>query len=205
MTRWALLLEYDGTPFVGWQRQDNGLSVQEVLETAAARLNHGAPVASTVAGRTDAGVHAEAQVAQLDLPDAILAAKVRDALNYHMKPHPVVVLRCRAGAGRLERPLLGDRPRLPLSHPEPRARPALLAGRVWHVHARARRRGDAPRGTEPAGPARLLLVPRRGLPGEQPAAHARPAGCAARRRHRRESSPRRAASCITRCATWWER
>ena len=69
MTRWALLLEYDGAPFVGWQRQATGLSVQEVLETAAARLNHGAPVASTVAGRTDAGVHASAQVAQLDLPD----------------------------------------------------------------------------------------------------------------------------------------
>ena len=93
MTRWALLLEYDGGPFVGWQRQAGGLSVQEVLETAAARLNHGAPVASTVAGRTDAGVHALAQVAQLDLAEAIPAAKLRDALNYHMKPHPVVVLR----------------------------------------------------------------------------------------------------------------
>ncbi len=92
MSRWALLMEYDGGPFVGWQRQDNGLSVQGVLEAAAAKLTRGVPVASVVAGRTDAGVHAEAQVAQLDLPDGLPAAKVRDALNYHMKPHPVVVL-----------------------------------------------------------------------------------------------------------------
>ena len=67
MALWALTLEYDGSPFVGWQRQDNGLSVQQVLESAAARLTRGAPVSSVVAGRTDAGVHAEAQVAQLVL------------------------------------------------------------------------------------------------------------------------------------------
>ena len=135
MTRWALLLEYDGTPFVGWQRQDNGLSVQDVLETAAARLNHGVPVASTVAGRTDAGVHASAQVAQLDLPDTILAAQVRDALNFHMKPHPVVVLHAApapedwnarfSAIGRAYRYCILNR----------RPRPALLADRVWHVHA----------------------------------------------------------------------
>ena len=68
MTLWALLLEYDGAPFVGWQRQATGLSVQQVLESAARKLSHGAPIASTVAGRTDAGVHAEAQVAQLTCP-----------------------------------------------------------------------------------------------------------------------------------------
>ncbi|HME26157.1 MAG TPA: tRNA pseudouridine(38-40) synthase TruA [Acetobacteraceae bacterium] len=135
MTRWALLLEYDGAPFVGWQRQGTGLSVQEVLETAAAKLNHGAPVASMVAGRTDAGVHASAQVAQLDLPDTIPAAKVRDALNFHMKPHPVVVLHAApapdgwnarfSAIGRSYRYCILNR----------RARPALLAGRVWHVQA----------------------------------------------------------------------
>jgi tRNA pseudouridine38-40 synthase len=133
VTRWALLVEYDGTPFVGWQRQASGLSVQEVLESAAARLTHGLPVPSTVAGRTDAGVHAEAQVAQLDLPDAIPAPKVRDALNYHMKPCPVAVLdvapapdgwnaRFSAIARAYRYHILNRR-----------ARPALLAGRVWHV------------------------------------------------------------------------
>jgi tRNA pseudouridine38-40 synthase len=133
MTRWALMLEYDGAPFVGWQRQCSGLSVQEVLETAAARLNRGAAVLSIVAGRTDAGVHAQAQVAQLDLPDGMPAAKVREALNYHMKPHPVVVLRTApapcgwnarfSAIGRVYRYRILNR----------RARPALLAGQVWHV------------------------------------------------------------------------
>src|SRR3954451_5565998 len=96
VTRWALLLEYDGASFVGWQRQAAGLSVQAVLEDAAARLNHGAPVSSVVAGRTDAGVHAEGQVVQLDLAQAITAPKLRDALNYHMKPHPIAVVRAEA-------------------------------------------------------------------------------------------------------------
>src|SRR5476649_1562855 len=92
MTRWALLVEYDGTPFVGWQRQANGLSIQEVFEQAASHLNAGRPVASIVAGRTDSGVHAEGQVAHIDLPDGHGAKAVRDALNYFMNPHPVVVL-----------------------------------------------------------------------------------------------------------------
>ena len=133
--RWALLLEYDGTSLVGWQRQATGLSVQEVLETAAARLTRGEHVASVAAGRTDAGVHAEGQVAMLDLPDTIPAAKVRDALNFHMKPQPVVVLQAVAAPegwnarfsaiGRAYRYRILNR----------RTRPALLAGRVWHVAA----------------------------------------------------------------------
>jgi tRNA pseudouridine38-40 synthase len=135
VTRWAILLEYDGTNFVGWQRQATGISVQEVLETAAAKLTRGEPVASIVAGRTDAGVHAEGQVAQLDLPDALPAQKVRDALNFHMKPHPVVVLKAVAAPagwnarfsaiGRAYRYRILNR----------RVRPALLAHRVWHVAA----------------------------------------------------------------------
>ncbi len=130
---WALLLEYDGGPFVGWQRQANGLSVQEVLETAAARLNEGQPCPSVVAGRTDAGVHAAGQVTQLALPDKFDARRVREALNFHMKPHPVVVLAAvpaSAGwnarfsaVGRTYRYRILNRP----------ARPALQAGRVWHV------------------------------------------------------------------------
>jgi tRNA pseudouridine38-40 synthase len=135
MTVWALMLEYDGAPFVGWQRQDNGLSVQQVLETAASRLTGGAAVSAVVAGRTDAGVHAEAQVAQLSLPSPLTAERLRDALNYHMKPHPVAVLRAApapegwnarfSAIGRSYRYRILNR----------RARPALLAGRVWHVHA----------------------------------------------------------------------
>ena len=133
MTRWALLLEYDGTPFVGWQRQINGLSVQEVLEQAACRLNAGRPVISIVAGRTDAGVHAEGQVAHIDLPDRHDAKAIRNALNYHMKPHPVVVLQAAIvsddWSARFSARQRGYRFRI-LNR---RSRPALLAGRVWHI------------------------------------------------------------------------
>ncbi|HYZ60931.1 MAG TPA: tRNA pseudouridine(38-40) synthase TruA [Acetobacteraceae bacterium] len=131
MTQWALLLEYDGTGFVGWQRQENGLSLQQVLEEAAARLA-GSPVASVVAGRTDAGVHASGQVAMIALPDRFAAAQVRDALNFHMKPHPIVVLRA-------ERAPPGWNPRFSATGRiytyailNRRARPA-LERRVWHV------------------------------------------------------------------------
>jgi len=133
MTVWALLLEYDGGPFVGWQRQATGLSVQAVLESAAARLSHGTPTPTIVAGRTDAGVHAEGQVVQLTLETALDPVRLREALNFHMKPHPVVVLRAAlapdgwsarfSATGRHYRYRILNR----------RARPALLAGRVWHI------------------------------------------------------------------------
>ena len=143
VTRWALLLEYDGTPFVGWQRQITGLSVQEVLETAAAKLNHDMPVTTTVAGRTDAGVHAEAQVAQLDLPSNIPAAKVRDALNFHMKPHPVVVLRAVEAPDGWNARFSAINRAYRFRILNRRSRPALLVGRVWHVPRVARRRRHA--------------------------------------------------------------
>lgn len=91
MPRYKLTLEYDGTGFVGWQRQDNGLAVQQVLEEAAARLC-GQAAGAVAAGRTDAGVHALGQVAHLDLPKPLAPERVRDALNFHMKPHAVAVL-----------------------------------------------------------------------------------------------------------------
>lgn len=90
MPRYRLLLEYDGGPFVGWQRQENGLSVQEVLEGAIFALS-GETVATVAAGRTDAGVHALGQVAHFDLARDFEPATVRDALNFHMKPNPVAV------------------------------------------------------------------------------------------------------------------
>ncbi len=82
MTRWALLLEYDGSGYVGWQLQATGLSIQELLERAAARLNRGEPVASIVAGRTDAGVHAEGQVAHLNLPGIAVEAGYRSKTTF---------------------------------------------------------------------------------------------------------------------------
>ena len=133
MPRYALLIEYDGRDFVGWQQQDNGISIQSVLEGAAIRLSGGEPVASVVAGRTDAGVHAAGQVAQIDLPRGLPPATVRDALNFHMKPHPVVVLRAAmVGAGWNARFSARSRAyRYRILNRRPR--PALALGRVWHV------------------------------------------------------------------------
>jgi tRNA pseudouridine38-40 synthase len=97
MTRFKLTLEYDGSDFVGWQRQDNGLGVQQVLEEAVTGFC-GERVNAYAAGRTDAGVHALGQVAHLDIEKDTTPDTVRDALNFHMRPHPVVILRAEAVA-----------------------------------------------------------------------------------------------------------
>lgn len=92
MPRYKLTIEYDGAPFVGWQRQENGASVQAALESAITAFC-GEEAALHVAGRTDAGVHALAQVAHLDLEQAVRTDKLRDAVNFHLKPHPIAILR----------------------------------------------------------------------------------------------------------------
>jgi len=92
MPRYRLTVEYDGTAFVGWQRQENGHSVQAALEAAAAALANGTPVDVFAAGRTDSGVHALGQVAHIDLPRDYPAGVVRRALNSHLRPQPVAVV-----------------------------------------------------------------------------------------------------------------
>jgi tRNA pseudouridine38-40 synthase len=91
MPRYKLTIEYDGSPFCGWQKQDNAPSVQAVVERAAEALDQ-APVIVQGAGRTDSGVHALGQVAHIDLVKTLEADKVRDALNFHLKPDPVAVI-----------------------------------------------------------------------------------------------------------------
>ena len=91
MSRWRITVEYDGGPFVGWQRQDNGPSVQEAIEQAITGFC-GEEVQVTGAGRTDSGVHALAQVAHFDLAREAGADTVRDAINFHLKPRPVAIL-----------------------------------------------------------------------------------------------------------------
>ena len=91
MTRYKLTLEYDGRDFVGWQRQDNGPSVQAALEAAVTGFC-GETVTAHAAGRTDSGVHALGQVAHIDIAKDTTADTVRDALNQHLKPAPVAVL-----------------------------------------------------------------------------------------------------------------
>jgi tRNA pseudouridine38-40 synthase len=91
MPRYKLTIEYDGTPFVGWQVQDNGVSVQGILaEAVLAFAGERATVGG--AGRTDAGVHALGQVAHVDLAKDWPPDTVRDALNAHLRPHPIAVL-----------------------------------------------------------------------------------------------------------------
>jgi tRNA pseudouridine38-40 synthase len=91
MPRYKLTIEYDGTDYVGWQRQANGLSVQEVIETGLKKIDPG-PSGLRGAGRTDAGVHASAQVGHVDLVKEWRGDKLREALNAQMRPEKVAIL-----------------------------------------------------------------------------------------------------------------
>jgi tRNA pseudouridine38-40 synthase len=130
--RYKLTIEYDGTGFVGWQRQANGLSIQEALETAFQRFC-GENLTVHGAGRTDAGVHALAQAAHIDLARDADPETIRSAVNHHLRPHAISILAAepappgfdarRSAIGRVYRYRILNR----------RAPPALARGRVWHV------------------------------------------------------------------------
>jgi tRNA pseudouridine38-40 synthase len=135
MTRFALTLEYDGGPFVGLQRQPNGPSIQQAVEDAAYAIT-GEAVTMHAAGRTDAGVHAMAMRAHMDVAKVISPFKLLGALNAHLRPAPIAVTGCEVVAddwharyscvGRRYIYRIIDR-RAPL---------ALEAGRAWHIVAR---------------------------------------------------------------------
>ena len=91
MPRYRLTLEYDGTNFVGWQRQAIDASVQACLEAAIERYS-GEPAAAVAAGRTDAGVHALGQVVHVDMARSRACDEIRDAVNFHLRPDPIAVL-----------------------------------------------------------------------------------------------------------------
>jgi tRNA pseudouridine38-40 synthase len=135
MPRYRLTLEYDGAPFVGWQRQDNGPSVQGALEDAIKKLS-GERVTVTGSGRTDAGVHALGQVAHFDLVRAFEPGKVRDALNYHLRPHPVVVLDAGVADSEFHARFSARARHYLFRILNRRSPPALEAGKVWHVSPR---------------------------------------------------------------------
>lgn len=91
MYRYKLTVEYDGGPFVGWQIQDNGVAVQELLGKAVFAMT-GEDFLPKGSGRTDAGVHARGQVAHIDLEREWSTDKLRDGMNHHLRPAPIAVL-----------------------------------------------------------------------------------------------------------------
>jgi tRNA pseudouridine38-40 synthase len=97
LTRFALTVEYDGRPFMGWQRQAHGSSVQAAIEAAAHAIT-GEVVAVHAAGRTDAGVHATGMRAHLDIARAITPFRLMEALNAKLRPNPVAILACESVA-----------------------------------------------------------------------------------------------------------
>jgi tRNA pseudouridine38-40 synthase len=130
--RYKLTLEYDGAGLVGWQRQTNGLSVQEILEVACARFV-GAPVFIQCAGRTDAGVHALAQTAHLDLPRAYRPDEIRGAINFHVRPHAVAILAVEAVDESFHARLSATGRRYLYRILNRRGPPALDRHHVWHL------------------------------------------------------------------------
>ena len=134
MPRFKLTIEYDGTAFVGWQRQDNGPSVQEALETAVERY---CQVKGQVfgAGRTDAGVHALAQVAHVDLPRDDRPEVVASALNAHLRPHLVSVLKAELVDGEFHARFSAVERGYEYRILNRRAPAALEAGKVWWIPA----------------------------------------------------------------------
>ncbi|QCE33661.1 tRNA pseudouridine(38-40) synthase TruA [Acetobacteraceae bacterium] len=132
--RWALLIEYDGTNYVGWQRQKTDIAVQELLEEAASKLVKGKYVHSVASGRTDSGVHACAMPVHLDFPvDAKLCERnVIDGINYHLKPHRIVVLKAVPAPQGWHARFSSLWRRYEYHLLTRRARPALMEGKVWH-------------------------------------------------------------------------
>ena len=132
MPRYRVTLEYDGGPFAGWQRQENGPSVQGALEEAIFKLS-GERVGVTGAGRTDAGVHARGQVAHFDLVKEFSHDTIRDALNAHLRPAPIAVLEAALASADFHARFSAIGRHYEYRILCRRAPPALDKGHVWHV------------------------------------------------------------------------
>jgi len=132
MPRYRLTLEYDGGEFVGWQRQDNGPSIQGALEDAIEQLC-GERVTVHGAGRTDAGVHALGQVAHFDIAKEFSPARVRDALNHFVRPAAIAVLAAAVVAPDFHARFSATKRRYLYRILVRRPPPVLDKGRVWHV------------------------------------------------------------------------
>jgi tRNA pseudouridine38-40 synthase len=132
MPRYKLTIEYDGAPFFGWQIQDTLPTVQGALE-AAAKATCGEDVRVNGAGRTDAGVHALAQVAHCDIAKHLPAGRFRDALNAHLRPHPVAVLSAEIVPETFEARFSAKKRHYLYRIANRRANLALDVGKVWRL------------------------------------------------------------------------
>ena len=132
MTRWRLIVEYDGGPFMGWQRQDHGPSVQETVEQALFRMT-GELATVHAAGRTDAGVHALAMTAHVDVVKTLTEHRLREGLNALVRPAPVSVTAVEPVADDWHARFSCVGRRYLYRILNRRAPPALLSGKVWHV------------------------------------------------------------------------
>ena len=134
MTRWRLTIEYDGGPFMGWQRQDHGPSVQQTLEEALQRMT-GETATFTAAGRTDAGVHALAMSAHVDIARNVTPHRLREGLNALVRPQPVSVLDVAPVADDWHARFSCVGRRYLYRILNRRAPPALERGHIWHIAA----------------------------------------------------------------------
>ena len=132
MPRYKLIIEYDGAPFSGWQLQDSLPTVQGALETAAKAIA-GTEVRVHGAGRTDAGVHALGQVAHCDMDKNLSAGRFRDAMNAHLRPHPIAVLSAEIAPESFEARFSAVKRHYLYRIRNTRANLALDVGRVWRV------------------------------------------------------------------------
>ena len=132
MTRFRLTVEYDGGPFMGWQRQDHGPSVQQAMEEAVEAIT-GEKVAIHAAGRTDAGVHAFAMAAHADIAKPISAFRLSEGLNARLRPLPVAVLDAREVADDWHARFSCIGRRYVYRIVNRRAPLALEAGRAWQI------------------------------------------------------------------------
>jgi tRNA pseudouridine38-40 synthase len=132
MTRFRLLVEYDGRPFMGWQRQAHGPSVQQAIEEAIGAITH-EQVTLHAAGRTDAGVHALAMTAHVDIEKHITAHRLADGVNAKLRPLPVAILAAEEVADDFHARFSCIGRRYLYRIANRRAPLALEAGRAWRV------------------------------------------------------------------------
>ena len=202
MPRYKLTIEYDGRPFVGWQIQDNGASVQARWPPRSRLFAGEAERARAPGAPTPACMHSGRSHMSIS-PKTGIDDTVRDALNAHLRPHPVAIL----AAERVDADDFDARFSAMRRHYlyrivnrradlDARARPRLARCRA------ARRRGDARGGAAPRRPARLHHLPHRRMPGEIPVKTLDQLDVHRATATRSTSSPRRARSCTTRCARW---